>query len=321
MAASCPYAEIPARAEAILAALGADRAAGRPWRGAAAARSTRQAYLAFLKSAHADWRAAGRAGRRRAAMPGRWCGRRPLDLDRIDARLGRYSFDASSPIAAGHLGGRLLVGADARSSALDAVLAGERAAFALCRPPGHHAGADYLGGYCYLNNAAIAAEAAVAAGPARSRSSTSTIITATARRTSSTPAATCCSSRSTPIRATDYPYLLGPCRRDRRGRGRGRDAQPAAAARHRSRPPICRRSTGRWTRIAGFAPDLLVCSLRRRHLRRRPDLASSRSRRRDYAAHRRAGSPRSACRPLIVMEGGYAVDALGANVAAFLSGF
>jgi hypothetical protein len=34
----------------------------------------------------------------------------------------------------------------------------------LCRPPGHHCGADYLGGYCYLNNAAIAAQAATAAG-------------------------------------------------------------------------------------------------------------------------------------------------------------
>ncbi|EBW2250216.1 histone deacetylase family protein, partial [Salmonella enterica subsp. enterica serovar Enteritidis] len=31
-------------------------------------------------------------------------------------------------------------------------------AFALCRPPGHHAGAAYMGGYCYLNNAAAAAQ-------------------------------------------------------------------------------------------------------------------------------------------------------------------
>jgi acetoin utilization deacetylase AcuC-like enzyme len=37
----------------------------------------------------------------------------------------------------------------------------------LCRPPGHHAGADYLGGYCYLNTAAIAAQAARDAGCAR----------------------------------------------------------------------------------------------------------------------------------------------------------
>src|SRR5690606_41335929 len=36
---------------------------------------------------------------------------------------------------------------------------GGRAVFALCRPPGHHAAADYYGGYCFLNNAAIAAQA------------------------------------------------------------------------------------------------------------------------------------------------------------------
>src|SRR5690606_14721337 len=35
---------------------------------------------------------------------------------------------------------------------------GERAAFALCRPPGHHAGSRFMGGYCFLNNAAIAAQ-------------------------------------------------------------------------------------------------------------------------------------------------------------------
>jgi acetoin utilization deacetylase AcuC-like enzyme len=36
---------------------------------------------------------------------------------------------------------------------------GARAVFALCRPPGHHAGSDFYGGYCFLNNAAIAAQA------------------------------------------------------------------------------------------------------------------------------------------------------------------
>ena len=34
----------------------------------------------------------------------------------------------------------------------------ERAAFGSCRPPGHHAARDYYGGYCFLNNAAIAAQ-------------------------------------------------------------------------------------------------------------------------------------------------------------------
>ncbi|HJU01054.1 MAG TPA: histone deacetylase family protein, partial [Actinomycetes bacterium] len=44
------------------------------------------------------------------------------------------------------------------------VAAGEPAAYALCRPPGHHAGPGYYGGFCLLNNAAIAARAAAAGG-------------------------------------------------------------------------------------------------------------------------------------------------------------
>ena len=43
-------------------------------------------------------------------------------------------------------------------AAVEAVLSGERAAYALCRPPGHHAFADVAGGFCFLNNSAIAAQ-------------------------------------------------------------------------------------------------------------------------------------------------------------------
>ena len=39
--------------------------------------------------------------------------------------------------------------------------------FALCRPPGHHAGSDLYGGYCFLNNAAIAAQGFIDGGAAR----------------------------------------------------------------------------------------------------------------------------------------------------------
>jgi acetoin utilization deacetylase AcuC-like enzyme len=156
-----PYAETPARAAAVLAALGPAEAAVD--HGEAPLRAVHdEAYLAFLWSAHNDWRAAGRAG---DASGYAWpvVRRRPLALDRIDAKLGAYSFDASSPIAAGTWEGAYW-SAQTALTALDAVLGGERAAFALCRPPGHHAGRDYLGGYCHLNNAAIAAEAATEAG-------------------------------------------------------------------------------------------------------------------------------------------------------------
>jgi acetoin utilization deacetylase AcuC-like enzyme len=47
--------------------------------------------------------------------------------------------------------------ADAALTAADLVLDGAPAAYAICRPPGHHAGPAFFGGSCYLNNAAIAA--------------------------------------------------------------------------------------------------------------------------------------------------------------------
>ena len=50
-----------------------------------------------------------------------------------------------------------LASANCALSAADAVTNGERVAFALCRPPGHHAGKDYAGGYCFINNASVAA--------------------------------------------------------------------------------------------------------------------------------------------------------------------
>jgi acetoin utilization deacetylase AcuC-like enzyme len=57
--------------------------------------------------------------------------------------------------------------ADAALTAADLVAGGASAAYALCRPPGHHAGPGAHGGSCYLNNAAIAAEALRRAGAAR----------------------------------------------------------------------------------------------------------------------------------------------------------
>jgi len=49
-------------------------------------------------------------------------------------------------------------------SAAQAIIEGDRAAYALCRPPGHHAFSDLAGGFCFLNNSAIAAEALLRQG-------------------------------------------------------------------------------------------------------------------------------------------------------------
>ncbi len=69
---------------------------------------------------------------------------------------GYYIMDLSACIVEGTFPAAL-ASANCALSAAQAVGGGERSAFALCRPPGHHAGKDYAGGYCFINNAAVAA--------------------------------------------------------------------------------------------------------------------------------------------------------------------
>src|SRR5262249_751256 len=85
-------------------------------------------------------------------------GMRRIVPERIDGKMGYYSFDAGTPITAGTWRA-VKAAADVALTAKELVENGEPSAFALCRPPGHHAGSDFYGGYCFLNNAAIAAQA------------------------------------------------------------------------------------------------------------------------------------------------------------------
>lgn len=72
------------------------------------------------------------------------------------AQMGYYAFDIEAPFLAGTWDA-VYWSAQTALSGAQAVLNGQRTAYALCRPPGHHALADQTGGFCYLNNAAIAA--------------------------------------------------------------------------------------------------------------------------------------------------------------------
>lgn len=71
-------------------------------------------------------------------------------------KAGYYMMDLSAPIVEGTFAAALAA-VNCALSAASAVAGGDRAAFALCRPPGHHAGRSNCGGYCYFNNASIAA--------------------------------------------------------------------------------------------------------------------------------------------------------------------
>jgi acetoin utilization deacetylase AcuC-like enzyme len=79
------------------------------------------------------------------------------EAPRIDGRAGFWALDTSTYILAGtYAAARAAV--DVALTTADLVLSGDRAAYGLCRPPGHHAARSMYGGFCYLNNAAIAAE-------------------------------------------------------------------------------------------------------------------------------------------------------------------
>jgi acetoin utilization deacetylase AcuC-like enzyme len=310
-----PFAEHPGRVRSILEALGPTEEP-RDHGEAPLLRVHPRDYLDFLKSAFSDWRAAGRPG---DAAGYAWpvVRRRPLALDRIDARLGRFSYDASTPVAE-HTYESAYWSAQTALGALEAVLAGERTAFALCRPPGHHCGADYMGGYCYLNSAAVAAEAAIAAGRRRVA-----ILDVDYHHGNGTQDifygrgdVFFASIHADP--ATDYPFFWGFS--DETGEGEGEAATlnlplPRGTGLAAYEPALDRALEA----AASFVPDLLVCSYGADTYAGDPishfEIGTD-----DYAkiARRIAdlGVP-----TLVVMEGGYAVDRLGANVASFLSGF
>jgi len=155
-----PHWEVAQRAAELLAAAqkGGRAIAAPPEYGAGPRAAVHEPdYLAFLETAWARWRALPDAGR--AVMPsayavGRRMSGRPTG---IAGQAGYYMATGSAPIVEGTWEAATAA-ADTAVHAARLVLDGAGAAYALCRPPGHHAFSDLAGGFCYLNNIAIAAE-------------------------------------------------------------------------------------------------------------------------------------------------------------------
>ncbi|MEL6706771.1 MAG: histone deacetylase family protein [Pseudomonadota bacterium] len=273
-------------------------------------------YVEFLQNAHREWLEQGREGDAIGyAFPVR--GRRPLEHDRIDARLGQYGFDAASPIAAGTYQSAYW-SAQSALSGLDAIIAGEtQQAFALCRPPGHHSGADYFGGYCYLNNAAIAARAAEAAGLGpvaildvdyHHGNGTQDIFYADG-------GVFFASIHADP--KSDYPYFWGHA--DEKGEGDGEDATfnqplPRGTTWETYAPALDKALA----RITAFGAKALIVSYGADTFEQDP-ISEFKLTTQDM--HRIGAAIATLDLPtLTVMEGGYRIDALGRNVEAYLTG-
>jgi acetoin utilization deacetylase AcuC-like enzyme len=117
----------------------------------------RPRFVEFLRGAWDEWVTEHGAY---DALPLTWAARgmrSDVIPENIDGRLSYYSIDAGTPITPGTWTA-ITSAANVALTGAGVVDAGERAAFALCRPPGHHAGSDFYGGYCFFNNAAVAAQ-------------------------------------------------------------------------------------------------------------------------------------------------------------------
>jgi acetoin utilization deacetylase AcuC-like enzyme len=159
-----PYLETPERAFRVLTAL------QQPWAHITAPSDFGlepvlavhdNDYVQFLATAWAEWLETGpeleSAPDRSALLPATFALRgQQHPAASLLGRAGYYMMDLSAPIVEGTYSAAL-ASASCALSAASAISNGERAAFALCRPPGHHAGRSHCGGYCYLNNASIAA--------------------------------------------------------------------------------------------------------------------------------------------------------------------
>jgi acetoin utilization deacetylase AcuC-like enzyme len=275
------------------------------------------AFVDFLEGAWAAWTAAGRDW---DALPLVWQVR-GLRADRepesIDGKLSYFSFDAGTPITAGTW--------QAAKSAVNVALTGQalvaggaHAVFALCRPPGHHAAVDYYGGYCFLNNAAIAAQAFRDAGAERVA-----ILDVDYHHGNGTQSifynrsdVLFCSLHGDP--AQEFPFFLGY--EDETGEGPGKGC-------NRNYPLPWGTGWDRWSEslddacrhIGRFGPEALVVSLGVDTFKEDP-ISQFKLDSPNYLEVGRKiaglGLP-----TLFVMEGGYAVDAIGVNAVNVLMGF
>lgn len=285
---------------------------------AIARRVHRADYIDFLPRVWDLWQAEGRDTP--VTMPFIWPVRglrRDVPPAHIDGLLGYYSFDAGANFVAGTWQA-IKASFDTVVTGAGIVHGGERAAFALCRPPGHHAGSSFMGGYCYINNAAVAAQWLRDQGAGRV-----TVLDIDYHHGNGTQEifyergdVQVVSLHADPIH--EYPYFLGHA--DERGAGAGEGF-------NRNFPMPFGTDWPAWSgaldeacrTIADYAPDVVVVSLGVDTFMGDP-ISRFRLGSDDYpkigARIARLGLP-----TLFVMEGGYAVEEIGVNAVGVLTGF
>lgn len=273
-------------------------------------------YVNFLQTAWQQWCAAGFGNE---GIPDCWPARR-MAVTRpksIQGQLGYYAFSAETSISEGSWEAARAA-ADVALTGAQLIRRGERAAFALCRPPGHHAAHDLYGGYCFLNNAAIAAQSLRDQGAARVA-----ILDVDFHHGNGTQDifydrsdVLFLSIHGDPAEA--FPYFLGYADETGAGAGLGYTQNyplpPGTVF-----PRWCQALDAALKRIRAFRADAIVVSLGVDTFEQDPisffKLASE-----DFTSYGRMIGD-LALPTLFVLEGGYAVAEVGVNVVNVLAGF
>ena len=275
-----------------------------------------QHYLDFLRNAWDEWEASEETGSN--ARPDTFVGpgMRRVANGSIVSKLGNYSFDSTTPIVAGTWEAAK-ASANVALTAANIIMGGERSTFAVCRPPGHHAAANFCGGYCYLNNNALAAQSFIDGGAARVA-----ILDVDYHHGNGTQSlfyerndVLTISLHADPL--LEYPYFLGYADELGEGRGHGFNVNfPLPFGTGWDAYETALRDAVGY--IERFSPDVLVVALGLDTFVGDPtthfDIMTD-----DFA---RIGEAIGwlGLRTLVVLEGGYSVEWIGTNAVSFLDG-
>ncbi len=152
-------AEQPARADILLKgaqAAGLDHIAPEDFGPGPRAAIHDPRFLDFLENVHGQWLALGDVSDEVVATI-RPVARTATYPEHVIGRIGWHMMDTSCPLN-GETWASVVASANAAVSGAALLLDGAQEAYALCRPPGHHAYTGHCGGFCFLNNVAIATQ-------------------------------------------------------------------------------------------------------------------------------------------------------------------
>lgn len=272
-------------------------------------------YLTFLETAFLAWkqRFPDAIELRPSLHPNAYMRRLPDDLL---GRAGYYINDAASVLLEDSWEAAIASAASALAAAA-AVLDGKSAAYALCRPPGHHAYRDMASGYCFLNNAALAATLA------RRTAGRVTILDVDVHHGNGTQTLFYdrADIQTISIHAdprTAYPFYAGYADERGIGEGEGYNLNLPVPAWSGDEAYLAAVRTGIQA-AAAFSPDLVVLALGLDASGADP-LACMRVTGEGFA---RMGEMLGAIRKptVIIQEGGYPSPVLGDNLTRFMAGF